>query len=165
MTMPRGVKGSGKPKTSTKAKKAAERVVEPVVEIVPVEKARKSYPTREERIAIADKQIERLTKLNAARAALIEKTEKTLAERKEALSKSTTALEKVLAKKEHILAIKEKVPKTPKVKLTPEERKERMAAGRAAKKAEREQLEALAAAVKASGKSVDELIAEIKSAE
>ena len=161
MTMPRGVKGSGKPKTSTKAKKAAE----PVVEIVPVEKARKSYPTREERIAIAEAQIERLTKLNAARAALIEKTEKTLAERKEALNKSAAALEKVLAKKEHILAIKEKAPKTPKVKLTPEERKERMAAGRAAKKAEREQLEALAAALKASGKSVDELIAEIKPAE
>ncbi len=109
-----------------------------------------------------DKQIERLTKLNASRAALVEKTSALLAGRQDALAKSTTALEKAVAKKERLVAAQSKPPKAPKEKLTPEERKARMAAGRAAKKAENEKYAALVAALKDSGKSVDELLAELK---
>ena len=58
--MPRGVKGSGK---GTAAKKEVQKVV--------AEKTRKPYPSIDERIALADQAIERLTKLNASRAELI----------------------------------------------------------------------------------------------
>ena len=63
--MPRGVKGSGKPK---KAAKTA--------------KTRKPYPTHEERLIAVDADIERLTKLNEERVELVKKTEEKLAERK-----------------------------------------------------------------------------------
>lgn len=146
--MPRGVKGSGK----------AQKVVEKKTE----KKVRKPYPTKEARIAMADQQIARLTKLNAARTALVEKTQKILAERQETLAKSTAALEKAVAKKERLITAQNKLTQAPKAKLTMEERKARMAAGRAAKKAENEKYAALAAALKNSGKSVDELLAELK---
>ena len=86
--MPRGVKGSGK---GTAAKKEVQKVV--------AEKTRKPYPSIDERIALADQAIERLTKLNASRAELIAQTEAKLAERKAALAKSQEALEKEEAKK------------------------------------------------------------------
>ena len=79
--MPRGVKGSRK-----KAK----------TETVVVEKTRKAYPTLDERIAIADKKVESLTKLNNEREVLVAKTEKKLEERKVALARSTEQLNKVL---------------------------------------------------------------------
>ena len=78
--MPRGVKGSGK---GTAAKKEVQKVV--------AEKTRKPYPSIDERIALADQEIERLTKLNASRAELIAQTEAKLAERKAALAKSGSA--------------------------------------------------------------------------
>lgn len=181
--MPRGVKGSGKAKETATAKRPYHRkskVVEtPADEATPVEmivdgsvgtmtitdvstKSRKPYPSAEERIAMADRQIERLTKLNAARTALAEKTAALLAERQDALAKSTDALEKAVAKKERLVAAQNKPAKHPKVKLTMEERKARIAAGRAAKKAENEKYDALVAALKESGKSVEELLAELK---
>ena len=43
-----------------------------------VEKTRKAYPTLDERIAIADKKVESLTKLNNEREVLVAKTEKKL---------------------------------------------------------------------------------------
>lgn len=89
--MPRGVKGSGK-----KAK----------TETVVVEKTRKEYPTLDERIAIADKKVESLTKLNNEREVLVAKTEKKLEERKIALARSTEQLNKVLAHREHLVEIK-----------------------------------------------------------
>lgn len=179
--MPRGVKGSGKSKATTKDTTTAKRpyhrkakVAEvpmeaaipdaPVAEIsaTPTEKTRKPYPTTAERIAMADKQVERLTKLNASRTVLVEKTAALLAERQDALAKSTNALEKAVAKKERLVVAQSKPPKAPKEKLSPEERKARMAAGRAAKKAETEKYAAIIAALKESGKSVDELLAELK---
>ena len=81
--MPRGVKGSGK-----KVAEKALPVSAPVVE----EKTRKPYPSIDERIALTDQEIERLTKLNAARTELIAQTEAKLAERKAALAKSEEQL-------------------------------------------------------------------------
>ena len=151
--MPRGVKGSGK---GTAAKKEVQKVV--------AEKTRKPYPSIDERIALADQAIERLTKLNASRAELIAQTEAKLAERKATLAKSEAQLEKAKATRERLLAAKDKPAKAE--KLSPEERKARRLEGqakaRAAKKAEKEKYEALMAALAESGKTVDELLDELK---
>lgn len=84
--MPRGIKGSGNAKAGTKTDAKTNRMasvrtentegiaqVEPTVAVLDAAKGRKPYPTHEERLAAAEKQIERLTKLNAERTALIEK--------------------------------------------------------------------------------------------
>ena len=151
--MPRGVKGSGK--------KAIEKTV-PVVE----EKTRKPYPSIDERIALADQEIERLTKLNAARTELIAQTEAKLAERKTALAKSEEQLEKVKAKKERLLAAKDKPAKGPTPKLTQEERnarrQEALAKAREERKAKKEKYDAIVAALAQSGKTVDELLDALK---
>lgn len=153
MHMPRGVKGSGK--------KAVEKAM-PVVE----EKTHKPYPSIDERIALADQEIERLTKLNATRTELIAQTEAKLAERKAALAKSEEQLEKVKAKKERLLAAKDKTAKEPTPKLTPEERnarrQEALAKAREARKAKKEKYDALVAALAQSGKTVDELLDALK---
>ncbi len=132
----------------------------------PTTNTRKPYPTYEERIAAADQTIERLTKLNEERIALIVKTEAKLEERKAALTKSQEALEKEKAKKERLVAAMNKPAKAPVAKLTAEERKARrqeaMAKAREAKKAEKEKYDALMAALKESGKTVDELLDELK---
>ncbi len=103
--MPRGVKGSGKPK---KAAKTA--------------KTRKPYPTHEERLIAVDTDIERLTKLNEERVELVKKTEEKLAERKIALQRSEDMLLKAQAKREKIISVMNRPKKEPVVKLTPEER-------------------------------------------
>lgn len=157
MHMPRGVKGSGK-----KVAEKALPVSAPVVE----EKTRKPYPSIDERIALTDQEIERLTKLNAARTELIAQTEAKLAERKAALAKSEEQLEKVKAKKERLLAAKDKLAKEPTPKLTPEERnarrQEALAKAREARKAKKEKYDALVATLAQSGKTVDELLDALK---
>ena len=65
---------------------------EPVV-VVP-EKVRKSYPSVDERIAMADAKIAQLSKLNASREALVEKTAALLAERQDTLAKSKAQQER-----------------------------------------------------------------------
>ena len=156
--MPRGVKGTAKPKTARTAKKATKPVQ--------TKKERKAYPSVDERIAMADQSIERLQKLNSERETLIEKTEKTLVDRKSALEKSQTALEKALKKKARLVASKDKPIKAPKEKLTSEQlterRKAALAKAREAKKAEKAKYDALMAKLNESGKSVDELLAELK---
>lgn len=141
MHMPRGMKGTKKTETT-----------------------RKPYPGVDARIAMADQKIERLTKLNASRAELIAQTEAKLAERKVTLAKSEAQLEKAKATRERLLAAKDKPAKAE--KLSPEERKARRLEGqakaRAAKKAEKEKYEALMAALAESGKTVDELLDELK---
>lgn len=168
--MPRGVKGSGKPKVTKAAKVTTDVIVEPAasalaaytpVEAAPVAKPRKSYPSTDERITMADKQIERLTALRSSREALVAKTESLLSERQKALASCAIALEKAEAKKERLVTARNKPVKAPKAKLTPEERKAHMAAGRAAKKAEKEKYDAVVAAIQASGKTLDEFIAEM----
>lgn len=131
--MPRGVKGSGK-----KAK----------VEAVAMEKTRKAYPTLDERIAIADKKVESLTKLNNEREVLVAKTEKKLEERKVALARSTEQLNKVLAHREHLLEIKNR----------PAAQKGRSAA----KSEERKRAEELLSVMKAKGISMEELLAKLE---
>ena len=141
MHMPRGMKGTKKTETT-----------------------RKPYPGVDARIAMADQKIERLTKLNASRAELIAQTEAKLAERKATLAKSEAQLEKAKATRERLLTAKDKPAKAE--KLSPEERKARRLEGqakaRAAKKAEKEKYEALMAALAESGKTVDELLDELK---
>ena len=127
---------------------------------------RKPCPTHEERFAAAERQIERLTKLNAERAALIEKTESTLSERRAALAKSEVALEAAKAKKERIIEAMNKPAKETKPKLSPEERAQRrrdaLEKAQGAKKAEKEKYEALLPAPVENGKSVDDLLEELK---
>lgn len=139
--MPRGVKGSGKAAAPKTVKKKTEAVKAPKKTAA---KARKPYPSREERIAMADKQIARLTKLNDARKALVAKTEKTLAERQSALAKSTEALNRELAKKERLSA-------------TPEMQRE----AKLAKKAEKDKLSELAAVLEARGMNASDLLSMI----
>ena len=154
--MPRGVKGSGK-----EALAADNTVSEPAIA-----KTRKPYPNIDERIALADQAIERLTKLNASRAGLIAQTEAKLAERKAVLAKSQEALEKARDKRERLLAVKDKPAKEATLKLTPEERKARrqegLAKARAVKKAEKEKYDALLAALAQRGRTVDELLDELR---
>ncbi len=106
-------------------------------------KARKAYPSLEERLVMVDQKIEQLEKLNADRRELIEKTEKTLNERKEALRKSEEQLEKVVAKKQKLIAI--------------QNRTQAKGADRAVRAEERKRLNELYQALKAQGKSVDDL--------
>lgn len=173
-TMPRGVKGSGKATISKK--KAPNQLVEQVELTKQPEqprqpeqsatKERKPYPSHAERLIAVDKSIERLTNLNTARVSLIEKTEQTLAERKAALVKSEAALESTKALKERIITAINQPPKPPVAKLSPEERTERhkeaLAKAREAKRAEKEKYDALIAALQESGKSVDDLLEELK---
>lgn len=146
--MPRGVKGSGK-KPVNAQKTTTEK------------KERKPYPTYEERIAAADQKIEQLQKLNASREELIAQTEAKLEERKEALAKSQA----MLAKREHLVALMNKPEKQPKPKLSPEERaahrREALAKAREAKKAQKAQMEVLMEKLAQSGKTIEELMAEL----
>ena len=87
---------------------------EPVV-VVP-EKVRKSYPSVDERIAMADAKIAQLSKLNASREALVEKTAALLAERQDTLAKSKAQQEKVERRRERLIASKEKPVKQPRAR-------------------------------------------------
>ena len=87
---------------------------EPVV-VVP-EKVRKSYPSVDERIAMADAKIAQLSKLNASRDALVEKTAALLAERQDTLAKSKAQQEKVERRRERLIASKEKPAKQPRAR-------------------------------------------------
>ena len=87
---------------------------EPVV-VVP-EKVRKSYPSVDERIAMADAKIAQLSKLNASREALVEKTAALLAERQDTLAKSKAQQEKVERRRERLIASKEQPAKQPRAR-------------------------------------------------
>lgn len=174
--MPRGVKGSGKTAiankgavnekvpSAKKAKKAGAAVATSAD--APAKKARKPYPSADKRIALADTQILRLTKINDSRRTLIEGTEATLNTRKIALAKSTASLEKALGKKERLITTQSKPAKAPAQKRSTEEQKARrtesFAKARAVKKAEKEKYDQLLAALKESGKSMDDLLVEVK---
>ena len=115
---------------------------------------------------MADRKIEQLQQLNASREALIAQTEAKLEERKAALVKSQEALEKVTAKRERLVALMNKPAKEPKPKLSPEERaahrRETLAKAREAKKARKAQMEALMEKLAQSGKTIEELMAELE---
>lgn len=80
------------------------------------EKVRKSYPSVDERIAMADAKIAQLSKLNANREALVEKTAALLAERQDTLAKSKAQQEKVERRRERLIASKEKPAKQPRAR-------------------------------------------------
>lgn len=157
--MPRGIKGSKR--TSTPKKTAAAKKVS-TTDMKP----RKAYPSIDERIALADKQIARLVKVIDKRGKLIEKSEAIVNTRKAALAKNATLLEKAQNRKHALVARKDKPVKTPGPKLSPEElkvkRAESLAKARAAKKAEKAKYDQLLSALKDSGKSVEDLLKEVR---
>jgi len=166
--MPKNVKAPGK--TTVSKKPAAPKKVNSLkVQVAPVSQEKKStrkYPSITERVALAEKQAERLAKTIETRKALIEKTEEIQNERRAALAKNEAQLEKALSRKQRLMDQKDKPAKAATQKLSPEElkakRAEGMARARAAKKAEKEKMNQLLAALKNSGKTVDDLIAEVK---
>ena len=163
--MPRGVKGSGKSKIAVgiiKGKATTESTVEKVI-AAPIKAPRKPYPTFDERIAVGNAAVLRLTALCESRGKLIEKTEAALAERKEALARVTADLEKTKAKQDKLLLLKDKksdASSTPAQKLSAEERKAaRLAAvvaAREAKKARKEKMDQLMEKLDQSGLTLDE---------
>lgn len=176
--MPRGIKDSGKAKAGTKTDAKTNRMssvktvntegiaqVEPMIAVSDIAQGRKPYPTHEERLAAAEKQIERLTKLNVERTVLIEKTEATLRERRAALAKSKAALEAAKAKKERIVEVMNKAVRETKLRRSPEERAQRrrdaLAKARGRRRRRRKNA-ALLSALGESGKSVDDLLEELK---
>ena len=107
-------------------------------------KARKAYPDRETRIAMADAKIERLEKLNAERRALIEKTETKLNARKSALAKSEAELAKI---------------KTRRGKLeNAQNRPARTGASRSIKASEKAQFDQLKALLESKGQTMEDLL-------
>lgn len=141
--MPRAKRTPTKAKT-TKVEKVVQ--VEEVDKVKAEEKTRKPYPSLEERIALADAKIQQLEKLNATRQALVDKTAATLAERQETLAKSQSALDKVRARRERLIAAKDKPAKMP----------------RPRKAAQDQQYQELLSALKEKGTSMEELLASLK---
>ena len=97
-------------------KNAAKVEVQKEPGVVVPEKVRKSYPSVDERIAMADAKIAQLSKLNASREALVEKTAALLAERQDTLAKSKAQQEKVERRRERLIASKEKPAKQPRAR-------------------------------------------------
>lgn len=110
-------------------------------------KIRKAYPTLDERITMVEEKIDHLTKLNAERQALIEKTENTLNERKATLAKSAAQLEKALARKQRLMQLKNKPTKR---------------AAKLEKVSERKHIDELLTILKAKGISVEDAIKTLK---
>ena len=158
--MARGVKGSGKVNPKGRGKAAPTVASE---QAGATKAPRKPYPTLEERIAMGNAAVSRLTALCESRGKLIEKTEAALAERKEALARVTADLEKTKAKQDKLLLLKDKksdASSTPAQKLSAEERKAaRLAAvvaAREAKKARKEKMDQLMEKLDQSGLTLDE---------
>ena len=160
--MLRGVKSSGKSTNAAvtaKDKATTELTVEK--ETATTMKApRKPYPTIEERIALSEAAITKLTALCESRGNLIEKTKVTLEERKEALARVTADLEKTKAKHAKLLVRKNDKSEIVAPKLSPEARKAAriaaMATAREAKKAKKAKLAQLMEKLDQSGLTLDE---------
>jgi len=105
------------------------------------QKVKKPYPTVEERIVLAEKSIDHWEKLIQQRRDLIAVTEKKLAVRQESLTKGEIELERAIEKKGVLINRRD---------------------GLDVKSDSRKQYYELMAALKASGKSVEDLIAELK---
>ena len=116
---------------------------EAVGETVEIKASKKPYPTTDERIALANAKIDRLTDLNTRRKALIDSTEKVLNERKESLVKSEKALENEITKLNKLLERKNR-PETAQAK-------------RELKSLQKAKFNEFIEAFKSSGKSFEEL--------
>ena len=125
-------------------------------------KARKPYPSYQERIDAADVKIEKLQKLIAERSDLIDKTAKLLAERTETLSKNQEQLEKTIAKRERLVNNMNRAASGERVRLTPEEAAEKRRAAitkrRDIKRAEKQKVETLMNALRDRGQTIDDLL-------
>ena len=166
--MPRGVKGSGKSKIAvgiTKGKATTESTVERVT-AAPMKAPRKPYPTFDERKASSEAAISKLTTLCESRGKMIEKTEATLAERKEALARVTADLEKAKAKHAKLLVRKNDISEIAAPKLSPEGRKAArivaMATAREAKKAKKAKLAQLMDKLEQTGLTLDEALEKLE---
>ena len=166
--MPRGAKGSGKSTNAAvtaKDKATTELTVEK--ETATTMKApRKPYPTIEERIALSEAAITKLTALSESLGNLIEKTKVTLEERKEALARVTVDLEKAKAKHARLLVRKNEKSEMEAPKLSPEARKAvrlaAMATAREAKKAKKAKLAQLMEKLDQSGLTLDEALEKLE---
>ena len=151
-------------KTETAAEKTTKKKAEASVAPAKAALSRKPYPTHDERIAMADKAIARVTALIASREALVAATEKKLADRTTALERARNDLAALQEKKTRILANKARAAVKRPV-LSPEERAEHRKAAlvkaRAARKAAKEKRDALMEKLAQSGKSIDEALAEL----
>lgn len=130
----------------------ARKVVEAVPEQI-VKPERKPYPGYDERISMADQQIERLNKLNEQRRGQIARTEAVLAQRQGALLKSETALEAVIAKKARLIENRAKAALS---------KEEKVAAKKAVKDEEKRQVAQLMEALAASGMSITDILEQLK---
>ena len=111
--------------------------------IVAPKKVKKPYPGREARIELANQSISHLEKLIQERKELIVATEKKLKDRQSALSRAEIELQRAVERKEMLANRSE---------------------GGKAKSSSKKQYYELMAALKASGKSFEEVIADIKGA-
>ena len=114
---------------------------EPVVE---VKKAKKPYPTLDERIALAEESIGHWERLNQERRDLIAKSEKQLQDRRETLAKGEAELERLMERKDQLIA--------------------RRDGGEVKVSGQRKVYAEIVAALKASGRTMDDLLAELKGA-
>ncbi|MDR0397329.1 MAG: hypothetical protein LBH66_08515 [Oscillospiraceae bacterium] len=125
---------------------------EPVVEEVIVEeepessvdaRARKPYPSHEERINMAEDQIMHWEALNARRRSLVASTEKMLENRKNALAKGEAEIQRLQEWKQRLVEIKEGLPSTNRTHS-------------------RQKFNELLSALKTSGKSIDDVLDQLK---
>lgn len=160
--MPRGVKGSGKSTNAavTARDKATTESTTEKVTATTMKALRKPYPTIEERIALSEAAITKMTAHSESRERLINKTEMILAERKEVLARLTADLEKAKAKHAKLLVRKNDKSEIAAPKLSPEARKTAriaaMATAREAKKAKKAKLAQLMEKLDQSGLTLDE---------
>jgi hypothetical protein len=120
-----------------------EMIVEPESDVSVEDKARKPYPTHEERINMADEQIRHWEALNARRRALVASTEKTLSDRKNALAKGEAEIQRLLEWRQRLVEIKEGLPSTNRTHS-------------------RQKFNELLSALKTSGKSIDDVLVQLK---
>ena len=133
---------------------------------MPEKKTRKAYPTYDERLVIVADDIKKIENLVAKREELVAKTAAILAERQNALESAKDRLTKLSEKQTRLLALKEKAGhKIVRPKLSSEGRLARMKEGRkkarAARKAEEEKRALLMEKLTQSGKTLDDLLAEL----
>lgn len=107
-------------------------------------KARKPYPTLDERLTLAEKRIQHLTKVKAEREETVRKTEALLAARRGALEKTVDQLNKALARRERL-----------------QKQKSGNAVPRTNRKADRKQLDELLSVIKAKGLSLEDIVASL----
>ncbi|MDR2657961.1 MAG: hypothetical protein LBB86_09070 [Oscillospiraceae bacterium] len=106
-------------------------------------KLRKPYPTHEERIRMADEQIQHWESLNARRRKLVAATEKTLEDRKSALAKGEAEIQRLIDWKQRLAEIKDGMPSTTRTHT-------------------RQKYNELMNALKVSGRSMDDLLYQLK---